>query len=59
MNKLLSNVVAVVVLSVWTVSFLADILMNEYEPSPFIHLAMMAVVGAAFGRSIFNRKDQE
>jgi uncharacterized membrane protein len=57
-GKGLSNVIAVVVTVVWTASFLADIFMEEYDPSPFVHLAMMAVVGAAFGTSMFKKSQR-
>ena len=53
MPKKLASAIAVVVTAVWTVSFVADILIKNYDPSPFVHLAMMAVVGAAFGSSVF------
>lgn len=37
---------------VWGVSFIADIAIKDYDPSPFIHAMMMTVVGALFGRKI-------
>lgn len=51
--KKLTNGIAIVVTFVWTVSVLADILLPNYDPQPYVHFAMMAVVGAAFGASVF------
>ena len=59
MPKKLSNAIAIVVTVVWTVSFVADIVLKSYDPSPFIHLAMMAVVGAAFGSSVLKGGDDK
>jgi hypothetical protein len=44
------NGIAILVSLVWAISFVADILIAGYDPSPFIHLAMMTIVGAAVGR---------
>jgi len=41
--------IAIVVTAVWSISFLADIFVKDYDPSPFIHFLMMAVAGAALG----------
>ena len=49
------NGIAILVSSVWSVSFIADIVIAGYDPSPFIHLAMMTVVGAAVGRGFISR----
>lgn len=55
----LVNGIAILVSLVWTISFVADIVVTGYDPSPFVHLAMMAVVGATVGRSfISNGGDQ-
>jgi uncharacterized membrane protein len=51
--KKLTNAIAIVVTFVWTASVLADILLPSYDPQPYVHFAMMAVVGAAFGASVF------
>lgn len=48
-NPRLVTGIAVLVSTVWAISFIADILLKEYDPSPFIHLAMMTVVGAVVG----------
>jgi hypothetical protein len=51
----LVRLVVVVVTCVWAVSFIADIVLDAYEPSPFIHGAMMLIVGGATGRYIVLR----
>jgi len=55
MDRRISNFIAIMVTVVWVTSFVADILSKEYAPSPYVHLAMMAVVGAAFGNSLLKR----
>lgn len=49
-TKQLTYGVGIVVTVIWAASFIADILVKDYDPSPFVHLAMMTVVGALFGR---------
>ena len=49
----LSTFIAITVTVVWATSFIADIFIPGYDPSPFIHLAMMTVVGAIFGKNFF------
>ena len=58
-NQRVSNIVALVVAFVWSVSFLADIPMKSYEPSPYIHAIMLAVVGAAVSNSMIKRNGKE
>lgn len=48
---------AVVITMVWMASFLADIVVHNYDPSPFLHMIMMGLAGAIFGRS-FLREDK-
>jgi len=38
----------------WAASIIADFLVKTYDPSPFVHFAMMGVLGAIFGRQFFN-----
>ena len=54
-DQKLTRIVVLAVTIVWIVSFLADIVLERYEPSPYIHIAMMAVVGAATARYIYIR----
>lgn len=51
------NGLAILVSVVWAVSFIADIVVKGYDPSPFIHLTMMAIVGAAVGRGFIKGGD--
>lgn len=57
MDKRLSTWIALVVTTVWALSFVADIFITGYDPSPFIHLAMMTVVGAIFGKNFLVTND--
>jgi hypothetical protein len=51
--KRLPELLAIVVALVWSASFVADIMLGpDYEPSPYVHFAMMLVLGAYFGRQI-------
>lgn len=45
---------AAVVTAVWTISSLADAFVADYDASPFIHFAMMGILGAIFGKQYFN-----
>lgn len=51
----LTRIVVLAVTAVWVASFVADIFIPAYDPSPYIHAAMMAVVGAATARHIYMR----
>lgn len=52
--------IAVVITIVWATSFLADIFIKDYDPSPFVHFLMMVVAGGAFGHAyIRNGKDSD
>lgn len=57
-NKRVTNVIAIIVTSVWALSFVADILMTTYEPSPYLHAIMMTVAGSAFAGSMI-KKDKD
>lgn len=59
MDKRVVNAIAIVVTCVWAVSFLADIAMKTYEPSPYIHVIMMAVAGAAFGGGLIRKNGHD
>lgn len=47
--------IAYVVVTVWVISFVADLLIKEYDVPSSVQGAMMLVVGAAFTRSIVER----
>ena len=55
MDPKLTRIVVYAVTAVWVASFLADILISGYDPSPYVHVAMMAVVGAATARYVYQR----
>lgn len=57
-TRRMTAVIAGVVTTVWAVSFIADILLPNYEPSPLLHLIMMTVVGAAVGRGFINSQNR-
>lgn len=50
MDKKVSNAIAVIITIVWAASFMADIAIDEYSPSPFVHMIMMGLAGATFGQ---------
>lgn len=49
------NGIAILVSLVWAISFICDIAIASYDPSPFIHLAMMTIVGAAVGHGFIQK----
>jgi hypothetical protein len=68
--ELLSNIAAAVlafiaviigygVLAVWVISFFGQLIIPMYEPSNYVHLAMMAVVGSSFGISLMKGKGND
>jgi hypothetical protein len=57
-DRKIVNGIAILVSFVWAVSFIFDIVLPGYDPSPFIHLAMMTVVGAAVGHGFISQKDE-
>lgn len=52
------NAIALIVTFVWAFSFVADILVDEYQPSAFIHFAFMGLLGGIFGFRLVGRSDQ-
>lgn len=55
MDKRIVNAIAIVVTTVWALSFVADVLLPQYNPNPYIGLIMMSVVGAIFGKGVVDR----
>ena len=49
------NGIAIAVTVVWSASFLADMMMPEYNPPSQIHTIMLAIVGAIFGFQVTRR----
>lgn len=58
-DKRLVNGIAILVAFVWTASIIADIVVPSYDPSPFVHMAMMAVVGAVVGHGFIRGSDDQ
>lgn len=59
MDPRVTNVIALVVTFVWGFSFIADIVpMVDYSPSPYIHLAMMSIIGAAYGSKFIQPRNR-
>jgi hypothetical protein len=56
-DKRVSGGIAITVTVVWAISFLADIVMTTYEPSPLIHAIMLTVAGAAVA-DLFRPKEK-
>ena len=47
--------IAYIITGVWVVSFLADVFLPAYEPSPYVHVAMMSVAGWLFAAPLVRR----
>lgn len=45
MNNKLRAIVIVVVTSVWSINMVAPIVIRDYQPSPEMHVAFMAIIG--------------
>lgn len=45
-------VLILTVTAVWAASFVADFIVDGYEPSPLIHGAMLITIGAVLGISV-------
>lgn len=57
-NASMRRLVMGVVTGIWALSFIADIAIGDYSPSPFIHMAMMAILGALFGKEVLGKGDE-
>lgn len=53
------RVVMYVVTTVWALSFVAHIIVSGYEPSAFIHMAMMTVLGALLGVDLIRNGEDD
>jgi hypothetical protein len=54
-----ANAIAIVITLVWAASFIADIFVVNYDPSPFVHFIMLGVAGAIFGHSFFKQGERK
>ena len=55
MGKWAINGIIAVVTTVWAITIIASIVKPNYNPPPTVHLAMMAIVGALFGRQVLGK----
>jgi hypothetical protein len=51
------NGIAIAVTGVWSVSYIADIIKDNYTPNPLLHAALVLVMTAAFGIKAIKRKN--
>jgi hypothetical protein len=49
------DALAWIITVLWSASWLLDAFRTDYDPEPTIHIAMLAVVGVAFGTSMIRR----
>lgn len=56
-NNKIATVMAIVITVVWAVSFLVDIVVEEYDPPPSVHALMMIVAGAVFGEGLIRNRN--
>ncbi len=43
------NGIAIVITAVWASTFIASIFLPMFQPSPFVHMAMLGLAAAVFG----------
>jgi hypothetical protein len=55
MDERLVRIIVLSVTGMWIVSMIAELFISDYDPPASVHVAMMAVVGAATGRYIVMR----
>ena len=55
MGSYLTTWLVIIVSLVWAANFLADIFKDNWDPSPLIHAAMLAVVWAVLGSKTVGR----
>lgn len=48
-NARVRTAIALVITAVWAGSFVADIVVPDYTPSPFLHMIMIGLAAAVFG----------
>lgn len=60
LNPRTVNIIALTITFVWATSFLADIILKEaYDPSPYVHLIMMSLVGSALSRNFLKKGNDD
>jgi hypothetical protein len=55
-NSQVATVLASVITVAWGVSFIVDIVVKDYDPSPSVHALMMMVSGAVFGEGLIKSR---
>lgn len=55
-NNKLAIGLAVVITAAWAISFLVDIVVKDYDPSPSVHGLMLLVAGAVFGEGLIKSR---
>lgn len=48
-NARVRTAIALIITTVWAGSFVADIVVADYTPSPFLHMIMIGLAAAVFG----------
>lgn len=56
-NNQIATGLAIVITVAWAISFIVDILIKEYDPSPSVHALMMIVAGAVFGEGLIKTRN--
>lgn len=59
LSPLVVNIIAIVVTVIWATSFIADILVESYQPPTSIHVAFMVILGGIFGVQIAQGRSKE
>lgn len=55
-NNKVATALASVITGAWGISFIVDIVVKDYDPSPSVHALMMIVAGAVFGEGLFKKQ---
>jgi hypothetical protein len=58
-NNRIAQILASVITGAWAISFIVDIVIKEYDPSPSVHALMMIVAGAVFGEGLIRKRNGE
>lgn len=59
MDKRITNAIAIIATVLWTLSFVLDAILPNYEPPVSVHAVMMLVAGAAFAGSVLKRDSND
>lgn len=56
-NNKVATILASVITGAWATSFIVDIVVKDYDPSPSVHALMMMVAGAVFGEGLIKTRN--